>query len=87
MKLLEKVPFARNHGLGVDLGLPTHELGRIEVDHKGDSVRIRTEFIDSWLKGNGDEVSRGFLEGVVKRLCESLILILFVGKVTSSLPL
>ncbi len=51
MKFLDKVPFQRNHMLGVQLGISFHTLSIIETNYRGDSERIRMEIVQTWLDG------------------------------------
>ena len=37
------------HSLGVKLGVQSHELGTIERDHHGNSVRCKHEMLARWL--------------------------------------
>ena len=70
LKLLARVPLDRNHRLGVELGIGHYKLNVIEVNHKGDCEQIRTEIVQRWLNGNGNDVSLSFLTKVANKLCK-----------------
>ncbi len=71
MKLLQKVSLERNHRLGVELGVPPYQLNQIEVDHKGNSERIRMDIVQKWLHGD-ENITLQFLEKAVYKLCKSI---------------
>ena len=69
MNFLNKIPYQRNHRLGVELGVSLPTLNLIEVDFHGNSERIRMEIVQNWLYGNANQdISMRFLQKVADTL-------------------
>ena len=47
------------HSLGVQLGIETSVLKRIEKDRSADTERCKTEVIDHWLKNDSEPTWNG----------------------------